>query len=246
MRRRDRHLRRARPRRPAGHHDTRREPPEDRREMGPRRGHRAEHEEPDRGREGARVQEARAVDGATSRARTSTTARSSRIDYQTGELVAYVGSADYYATSQRKPEFQPQYDVLGKGYRQPGSAFKPFNYAVGINDRTITAGDDADGRRHRLRGQLHAERRRPPRARTGAGRNALQFSLNIPAVKTMAINTPDHVFAKAQDFGMVFQGDADRRAGPRARRPGGPSSRPGDRLRHPGQPRQVRSAIRRS
>ena len=39
-------------------------------------------------------------------------------------------------------------------------------------------------------------------------RNALQFSLNIPSVKAMAVNGPDHVFAKAQEFGMQFQGDA--------------------------------------
>ena len=138
--------------------------------------------------------------------RTCTTARSSRYDYQTGELVAYVGSANYYATS-TKPEFQPQFDVVGKGFRQPGSAFKPFNYATGIDDHTITAGtmlmdvgtdfgggytpNDAD---HLERGPVRV-------------RNALQFSLNIPSVKTMAINGPDHVFAKAKDFGMNFQGD---------------------------------------
>ena len=62
------------------------------------------------------------------------------VDYQTGELVAYVGSAEYYAT-QSRPEFQPQYDVVGQGFRQPGSAFKPFNYAIGIDDRAFTAGD---------------------------------------------------------------------------------------------------------
>ena len=38
-------------------------------------------------------------------------------------------------------------------------------------------------------------------------RNALQFSLNIPSVKAMAVNTPDHVFARAKDFGMTFQSD---------------------------------------
>jgi membrane peptidoglycan carboxypeptidase len=127
------------------------------------------------------------------------------VDYQTGELVAYVGSADYYATSNKK-DFQPQYDVAGKGYRQPGSAFKPFNYAVGINDKTITAGtmlmdvgtDFGGGYTPNDADRLE---RGPVRVR-----NALQFSLNIPAVKTMALNKPDHVFAKAQEFGMDFQG----------------------------------------
>ena len=128
------------------------------------------------------------------------------LDYQTGELVAYVGSADYYATSTR-PEFQPQYDVAGKGYRQPGSAFKPFNYVVGIDDRALTAGtmlmdvgtDFGGGYTPHDADRLE---RGPVRVR-----NALQFSLNIPSVKAMAINGPDHVFAKAKEFGMGFQTD---------------------------------------
>ena len=127
------------------------------------------------------------------------------LDYETGELVAYVGSANYYATS-TKPEFQPQYDVVGKGYRQPGSAFKPFNYAVGIDDKSITAGTMLMDSATDFGGAYtpnDADRleRGPVRVR-----NALQFSLNIPAVKAMAINGPDHVFSKAKDFGMVFQG----------------------------------------
>jgi membrane peptidoglycan carboxypeptidase len=126
-------------------------------------------------------------------------------DYQTGELVAYVGSASYYATSTR-PEFQPQYDVVGKGFRQPGSAFKPFNYAVGINDKTITAGTmlmdvGTDFGANYKPSDADNLERGPVRVR-----NALQFSLNIPAVKTMGINGPDHVFAKAQEFGMNFAG----------------------------------------
>jgi membrane peptidoglycan carboxypeptidase len=127
------------------------------------------------------------------------------LDYQTGELVAYVGSANYYATS-TKPEFQPQYDVVGKGYRQPGSAFKPFNYAVGIDDKVITAGTmlmdvgtDFGG------GYTPSDADRLERGPVRV-RNALQFSLNIPAVKVMGINKPDHVYAKAQEFGMDFQG----------------------------------------
>ena len=126
------------------------------------------------------------------------------IDYQTGEIIAHVGSAGYYSGS-NNPKFQPQFDVVTQGYRQPGSAFKPFNYAVGIDDQAFTAGDmlmdvgtdfgggytpsDADNRE-----------RGPVRVRT-----ALQFSLNIPSVKAMALNSPDHVFARAKDFGMTFQ-----------------------------------------
>ena len=39
----------------------------------------------------------------------------------------------------------------------------------------------------------------------GSPHEALGNSLNIPAVKAMAVNGPDHVFAKAQEFGMTFQ-----------------------------------------
>jgi membrane peptidoglycan carboxypeptidase len=35
--------------------------------------------------------------------------------------------------------FQPQFDVLEDGWRQPGSAFKPINYSIGIDDKTLTA-----------------------------------------------------------------------------------------------------------
>ena len=38
-------------------------------------------------------------------------------------------------------------------------------------------------------------------------RTALQFSLNIPSVKAMQVNTPARVFEKAKDFGMTFQTD---------------------------------------
>ena len=88
------------------------------------------------------------------------------LDYQTGELVAYVGSAKYYATRSR-PEFQPQYDVVGKGYRQPGSAFKPFNYAVGIDDGALTAGSMFMDTATDFGGGYTPERRRQPRARPG-------------------------------------------------------------------------------
>ncbi|MEY2503181.1 MAG: penicillin-binding protein, partial [Verrucomicrobiota bacterium] len=125
------------------------------------------------------------------------------IDYQTGELIAYVGSANYYATKSSK-QFQAKYDVVGSGFRQPGSAFKPFNYLTALDDKTMTAGsmlmDTATdfGGKYTPSDADNLERG-PVRVRT-----ALQFSLNIPSVKTAQINSVEHVFKRAQDFGMVF------------------------------------------
>jgi peptidoglycan glycosyltransferase len=126
------------------------------------------------------------------------------LDYETGELVAYVGSADYAAET-GNPKFQPKFDVVGSGWRQPGSAFKPFNYLTGIDDRTMTAatmlmdvGTDFGGE-YTPTNADNLERG-PVRVRS-----ALQFSLNIPSVKAMAVNGADHVFARARDFGMRFR-----------------------------------------
>ncbi|MFV2065030.1 MAG: transglycosylase domain-containing protein, partial [Chloroflexota bacterium] len=63
----------------------------------------------------------------------------SALDYETGEIIAYVGSANYYERKKVNKKMQPQFDVLSSGWRQPGSAFKPFTYATGINDKTLTA-----------------------------------------------------------------------------------------------------------
>ncbi|MEO5941414.1 MAG: transglycosylase domain-containing protein [Candidatus Limnocylindrales bacterium] len=128
------------------------------------------------------------------------------MDYQTGELIAYVGSANYYTAKSTK-QFQAKYDVVGNGFRQPGSAFKPFNYLIGIDDGKITAGSMFMDTATDFGGNYTPKdaddfERGPVRVR-----NALQFSLNIPSVKTAQVNSPEHVFAKAQEYGMVFQGD---------------------------------------
>ena len=126
------------------------------------------------------------------------------LDYQTGEIIAYVGSADYNATRATK-RFQPRFDVLADGWRQPGSAFKPIVYATGIDARRITAASmfmdvvtdfggnytptDADNLE-----------RGPVRVR-----DALSFSLNIPAVKALAVVGNDQVQTKAEDLGIAFR-----------------------------------------
>jgi peptidoglycan glycosyltransferase len=131
------------------------------------------------------------------------------IDYQTGEIVTYVGSADYYSTSSSK-KFQPQFDVVADGWRQSGSAFKPFNYVTGIDDHTMTAATmfmdvttnfSRSGKKY-IPTDADTLERGPLRLRQG-----LQFSLNIPAVKALAYNGVDHVFENARKMGLRFQVD---------------------------------------
>jgi membrane peptidoglycan carboxypeptidase len=127
------------------------------------------------------------------------------MDYQTGEILAYVGSANYYETRKQKPELQPQFDVLRKGWRQPGSAFKPFVYATGIDSERLTASTmlmdvTTDFGRGYTPVDFDRLERGPLRARL-----ALQFSLNIPAIKALAITGQQRVYDRAREFGMRFK-----------------------------------------
>ena len=127
------------------------------------------------------------------------------IDYRTGQVLAYAGSAGYYLDG--NAAFQPQYDVLSTGFRQPGSAIKPFNYITGIENRTLTAStmfmdvvtelgskDDSYTPRN-----SDGFERGPIRLRT-----ALQFSMNVPSIKAGLIQGLDLVLNKGKEFGIEF------------------------------------------
>jgi membrane peptidoglycan carboxypeptidase len=129
-------------------------------------------------------------------------AASGVLDYRTGEVLAYVGSASY--TSKGTKKFQPQFDVLSDGWRQPGSSIKPIDYAVGIDDETLTASTMfMDVTTNFGRGftptQADQLERGPVRLRS-----ALQFSLNIPAIKSTLIMGLKHVYDRSKDFGLAF------------------------------------------
>jgi membrane peptidoglycan carboxypeptidase len=131
----------------------------------------------------------------------------SAIDYQTGEIIAHVGSANYYERRRVSKKMQPQFDVLADGWRQPGSAFKPFTYATGIDERSLTASTMLMDVTTNFGGgytptDFNGRERGPLRVR-----NALQFSLNVPAVKALALVGEGDVWERAQDFGMEFQAD---------------------------------------
>ena len=124
------------------------------------------------------------------------------MDYRTGEVLAYVGSGSYTSAGNKK--FQPQFDVLSDGWRQPGSAIKPINYAIGIDDKTMTASTMfmdvvTDFGRKFTPTQADNAERGPVRLRS-----ALQFSLNIPSIKAGLINGLDHFFERSKDFGIDY------------------------------------------
>ncbi len=111
-------------------------------------------------------------------------------DYRTGDVLAYVGSADYYDTyKQKSPRFQPQFDVAGIGYRQPGSAWKPMVYTSAFQERVVTPGSVLLDIVTPFPGWPAGS---PPQDAHGVthgpvlARYALQQSLNIPAIRTMS------------------------------------------------------------
>ena len=124
------------------------------------------------------------------------------MDYRTGEVLAYVGSASY--TSKSTKTFQPQFDVLADGWRQPGSAIKPVDYLIGIDDKAITASTMlmdvvTDFGNKYTPTQADKLERGPVRVRS-----ALQFSLNIPAIKAAMLTGLDRVFARTKEFGLTY------------------------------------------
>jgi len=66
------------------------------------------------------------------------------IDPKTGEILAYVGSVDYY--NREDPKVQGQFDVAGIGVRQPGSSFKVFNYVTALKNGATAATVVVDAR----------------------------------------------------------------------------------------------------
>jgi 1A family penicillin-binding protein len=117
----------------------------------------------------------------------------------TGEILAMVGSTDYFASP------SGSYNVV-TALRQPGSSIKPINYAIGIERHLVTPATmfldiptcfsspyqplycprNYDGKFH---GPVQL-------------RFALGNSFNIPAVKMLYLNSVDSMVASASAFGL--------------------------------------------
>jgi membrane peptidoglycan carboxypeptidase len=131
------------------------------------------------------------------------------IDYRTGDVLAYSGSAGYYQDKLASKKFEPKYDAAGDGARQPGSAFKPIVYASAFDARKLTPGsllldittEFGKGWRPRDADQLD---RGPVLVR-----KALQYSLNVPAIRALQRVGNEAVAARAEKFGIRFTGGTD-------------------------------------
>ena len=131
-------------------------------------------------------------------------------DPKTGQILAMVGSRDYFDTTN-----EGNFNVATQGLRQPGSALKPFVYMdsfeLGYAPSTILfdvptnfnasgdpskdyAPEDFDGL---YRGPVSLK-------------NALAQSVNIPAVKTLYLVGIKNVLSTLQDFGLTTLVDPKR------------------------------------
>lgn len=132
------------------------------------------------------------------------------IDPQTGEILAMVGSKDFWADSY--PEdcvagenclFEPQYNVaIGYPGRQPGSAFKPFVYVTafrkGYSDETVVVDEPTNFNGYTPQ-NYDGLFRGPVTLRQG-----LAQSLNVPSVKVLnSFAGLEDSIKTAQEFGIT-------------------------------------------
>jgi membrane peptidoglycan carboxypeptidase len=130
------------------------------------------------------------------------------LDYRTGDVLAYVGSASYDRLDMASRRFQPQFDAAAAP-RQPGSAFKPVVYATAFDRRVLTPGSllldistDFGGWTPKDADRLE---RGPVRVR-----QALQLSLNLPAIRALQRVGNEAVANTAQKLGLEFLNGRDQ------------------------------------
>ncbi|MFA6255233.1 MAG: penicillin-binding protein [Patescibacteria group bacterium] len=141
------------------------------------------------------------------------------LDPKNGQILAMVGSKDYFAdpapegcTPGKDCVFDPQVNAV-TSLRQPGSSFKPIVYTAafkkGYTPTTIlydvvTKFLNYDGRDYEPK-NYDLKEHGPVTMR-----QALQGSLNIPAVKTIYLTGVDNVIDLAEDLGYTSFRDRSR------------------------------------
>jgi 1A family penicillin-binding protein len=125
----------------------------------------------------------------------------------TGEILAMVGSKDYFATP------SGSYNVT-TALRQPGSSIKPINFAIGIENKIVTPASmfldiptcfGVEGQPAYCPKNYDGKFRGPVQLRMALGN-----SLNIPAVKMLKLNSVETMMASASAFGLDTLVDPSR------------------------------------
>ena len=112
------------------------------------------------------------------------------MDYRTGDVLAYVGSPGYYKQTKTK-RLDPKMDHVGLAKRQPGSAWKPIVYASGIDSGRLTAASvilditTPFGGRNDLGATWVPKNANKTDSGPILVRDALQQSLNVPAIRAL-------------------------------------------------------------
>jgi membrane peptidoglycan carboxypeptidase len=154
-------------------------------------------------------------------------------DPKTGEILALVGSKDYWLApypegcDEKGPGsclFEPKYDVATMGKRQPGSSFKPFVYASAFKkgytpetilwDARTEFNPNCDPSANAIVDNYGTECYHPQNY-DGKNRGpvplkeALGSSLNIPSVKVLYLAGIQDSLKTAQDFGITTLTDVN-------------------------------------
>jgi membrane peptidoglycan carboxypeptidase len=114
---------------------------------------------------------------------------------KTGEVLAWVGSADYGNDS-----IAGQYDVV-LARRQPGSSFKPYVYEAALRDHKITLATTLDDHTQSFNGYVPHDFDNGGMGMIPA-RTALVYSRNIPAVEVGQMEGMGNVIALAHQMGI--------------------------------------------
>jgi len=126
---------------------------------------------------------------------------------QTGEILAMVGSKNYFDT-----DSDGQVNVT-LSLRQPGSSIKPINYAVALENGFTPASIIPDTP---ICYQLPGQKPYCPRNYDNAFhgnvtlRSALANSYNVPAVKTLSLNSVAKMIEKGRQMGITTWEDSSR------------------------------------
>jgi len=114
---------------------------------------------------------------------------------KTGEVLAWVGSADY-----GNDTIAGQYDVV-LAKRQPGSSFKPYVYEAALRDHKITLATKLDDRSQSFNGYVPHDFDNGGMG-TIPARTALVYSRNIPAVEVGQMEGMNNVIGLAHAMGI--------------------------------------------